>query len=195
MDGNMKEMKRLTRVIDTMLTSHSILQERYKRRACILDVVLLIASVLLLVAAFADPEILKELKISPESAIIMERVSSVVVFIVALIMLRVDWNGKAVAHGKARDSLIKLKGEAKAVLLDDSVSKETLEKHSQLCSVTLGGLCPIPEGQFNKLKAKHWKKVELSKLVSRYPGCPYCVLRIRLCVVRTWEACCRAKNE
>ena len=54
-----------------------------------------------------------------------------VVFIVSLIMLRVNWNGKAVSHGKARDSLIRLKGETKAVLLDDSASKQTLEKHSQ----------------------------------------------------------------
>ena len=194
-DGNIKENKRLLRVIDSMLTSHSILQERYKLWACILDVVLVVASVLLLVTAFADPEMLKVLKISPSFAIIIERFSSVVVFIVSLIMLRVDWSGKAVSHGKARDSLIRLKGETNAVLLDDSVSKEKLEKHSQLCSVTLGELCPIPERQFNKLKAKHLKKKELSKLISEYPGCPYYFLKIRLCVVRITEACCPQKTN
>ena len=39
-------------------------------------------------------------------------------------------------------------------------------------------IVPIPEKRFNYLKAKHLRKLKLSKLISKNPGCPVLLLNI-----------------
>jgi hypothetical protein len=46
----------------------------------------------------------------------------------------------------------------------------------------LASLRPIPDEQFTILKARHMRKVELSKLLDHYPAAPLMLLRMKLLV-------------
>lgn len=193
MEESIKEIKRLERVIDMILTMHCVLQDRYKRRAFIMDLVLLVASFLLLSLSFADQRFLHWIGMYPEIALQNGRIFAVVIFIVSLFNLRVNWKEKVAKHSRARDELIRLKGETRKIKLSKENSSELFEEYRQLCNLTMGGLCPIPEKQFNKLKAKHIRKVELSKMISSYPGCPIWGLRIGLFFKGFYNACRKYK--
>ena len=45
-----------------------------------------------------------------------------------------------------------------------------------------GMITKIPESQFNALKLRHYRKVELSKLIDKHPGSLLVILRIKLFV-------------
>lgn len=180
MGESIKELKRLNRTIDMMLTMHSVLRDRYKRKALIVDIILLIASSLLLFASIIDPNLLSRLGLPTQDLSIFLKVCSVVIFLSSLIILRVDWKEQAAKHGRACEALARLKSETRAVLLCDTSAIENCSKHQQLCSLTMNNLWPVPESQFHKLKALHLKKIELSKLISSHPGCPLWALRIGL---------------
>ncbi len=187
MGGNTKEIERLARVIDMMLTMHSVLRERYKWRNLLVELLLLVASVMLLVANFADASFLTRITLSADTVAWWGKVGAVIVFVVALIMLKVDWQGKASGHGRARDELVRLKGRCREVL-GNGDDPAAFSEHLRVCNATMAVLCPIPEKKFNKLKAVHLRKVEISRMISRYPGCPVFVLWGKL----FFEASCMA---
>jgi hypothetical protein len=190
-----KELRRLGRTIDMMLTMHSVLRDRYKRKALIVDIVLFIASSLLLFASIVDLNLLSRLRLPVQDLSIFLKACSVVIFISSLVILRVDWKEQATKHGRACEALARLKSETRAVLLSDNSAIENYTKHQQLCSLTMNNLWPIPEKQFHKLKALHFKKIELSKLISSHPGCPLWALRIGLFFRAVFEACRKDKKD
>ena len=194
MDNNMKEIKRLDEVVDMMLTMHCILRDRYKKRAFIIDLMLIVASFLMLTLSFADEKFLCWIGVCPIEALQNGRIFAVVIFIISLFNFRVNWKEKFYKHSRARDELVRLKGETKKIMLNDKINSELLESHRQLCNLTMSGLCPIPENQFNKLKAKHLVKVEVSKMTNFYPGCPIILLRIRL-FIKGFSNACRKKKS
>jgi len=195
MGESIKELKRLSRTIDMMLTMHSVLRDRYKRKALIVDIILLIASSLLLFVSIIDPNLLSRLGLPPQDLSIFLKVCSIVIFLSSLIILRVDWKEQAAKHGRACEALARLKSETRAVLLCDTSAIENCSKHQQLCSLTMNNLWPVPESQFHKLKALHLKKIEISKLISSHPGCMLWVLKVCLFFRAIFEACRKNKNN
>ncbi len=187
MEADRRETERLKRVIDMMLTMHSVLSECYKWRNLLVEILLLVTSVMLLVTNFADASFLTRIDLSADTVAWWGKAGAVVVFVVALIMLKVDWQGKASEHGRARDELVRLKGRCREVLGkgDDPAA---FSEHQRVCNATMAVLCPIPEKKFPKLKAVHLRKVEISRMISRYPGCPVFVLWGKL----FFEASCMA---
>jgi hypothetical protein len=174
---------------------HSVLRDRYKRKALIVDIVLLIASSLILFAGIIDPNLLIRLGLPTQDLSIFLKACSVVVFLSSLVILRVDWKEQAAKHGRACEALARLKSETRIVLLCDTSAIENGSKHQQLCSLTMNNIWPVPEKQFHKLKALHFKKIELSKLISSHPGCPLWALRIHLFFRAVFEACRKNKNN
>jgi hypothetical protein len=195
MNDSFGEIKRLGDTIDMMLTMHSVLRDRYKGWACALDISLVTTSVLLLVTGFVDPTFLKGLKIPQNYTIIGSKICAITIFIVSLITLRVDWKGRVAEHEKACESLARLKGKTKEVLLDKGLSEELAKEHQQLCNLTIGGLCKVPEDDFHRLKAYHVKKVALSKMISDLPGTPVWILRTKLVLKGIFKSWYGTKNE
>ena len=65
---SMTELERNFRVIDMMLTMHSVLRDRNKRRALVVDIVLLALSVVICTAIFLDPRVINTLSVSQEAS-------------------------------------------------------------------------------------------------------------------------------
>jgi hypothetical protein len=183
------ELTQQAKVVDMMLTMHSILADRYRRRAQILDILLVAVSTVLVALTFLDPQILIHFKTQPESARLLIGLCSILVFLLSIVALIVDWKGKARQHREAFKTLAGLKSEWRGLVTayDESDDRYKAE-FSRRSALILGNLVPIPDSQFNRLKARHHRKVMLSKMISTHPGSSITVLRLRLWYRRNRKA-------
>ena len=181
MTGIVDELKRQSKITDMMITMYSIQKVKYYNMSLFVDIVLIISSAILTIFIYFDYNLLKELGINVDYAKTTINVSSILTFLMSLISLVVDWKGKSEKNDQACNQLSRLKDEYRVILseptkLTQTTLKEQTDKYNQLFSM----LPKIPNKLFNKLKLKHKKKVELSKLIDKYPGANIWVLRIKL---------------
>ena len=173
--------KRQAKVVDMMLTMHSVLATVYHRRAQILEISLVTVSTILVSLTFVDSRILSYLKINPDLAHILIGICSILVFLISIVALIVDWKGKARQHSEAFNILVTLKSEWRDLLTSFNIYDERYKaEFSRKSALILGNLIPIPDSKFNRLKAHHHRKVMLSKMISSHPGSSITVLRLRL---------------
>ena len=176
-----EELKRQARVVDMMLTMHSILAGRYHRRAQMLEISLMTVSIVLIAMTFVDPQVLTFFSISPEKARVLVGTCSILVFVLSIVSLIVDWKGLATQHRGAFKSLIPLKSEWRDLISNYNNHDERFRgEFARKSALILGNLIPIPDMQFNRLKACHLRKVMLSKLITANPGSSVPLLRLRL---------------
>ena len=171
------------RIIDMVLTMHSVLRDRYSRRALWADLLLLLISIVLNALVFLDPSILDALRIGRDASRVAIGICSVLLFFLSLVVWRVDWKERGQTHAQAAEALGKLKLDCRSLLQAASVPADRLRQQVETCVWVLSGLPKIPEDQFVKLKAAHKRKVKLSQLLDSYPGAPVLVLRARM----MWE--------
>ncbi len=175
------ELKRQSKVVDMMLTMHSILASRYQRRAQALEISLLVSSIVLVAFTFVDASFLKYLSLTAEASRIIIGVFSILIFVLSIVSLVVNWKGKATEHENAFGALLPLKSEWREILTADEYYDERAAlEFSRKSALIMSTLIPIPDAQFNRLKARHQKKVMLSKLISAHPGSS--VTFLQLCI-------------
>jgi hypothetical protein len=175
------ELKQQAKVVDMILTMHSILADRYHRRAQILEISLLAFSTVLVALTFVDPQVLTYLKISQETSRVLIGTCSIVVFFLSVVSLIVDWKGKARQHREAFNTLVPHKSEwSEMVKSFDEYNERDRAEFVRKSSLIIGNLTPIPDARFNTLKARHHQKVMLSKMISQHPGSFLWILRLRL---------------
>lgn len=178
-----KENDRQYRVMDQMITMHSVLRDRYRRRAVILHCVLLAVSIVLCACVFVGDEILLALRLKPDTARIGIGVAAVVVLLISIIQLRVDWQRRSQSHADAVERLSRLKSAYRESRTQGQRTPQEFSALSKEWSMTMEYLPPIPEHQFCQLKAKHLFKIRLSQRISENPEVPFILLRARL----RWE--------
>src|SRR5437870_168863 len=178
------DLARRRRVVDMMLTAHSILRDRYSVRATALDVAVLGLSVVLCLTTFLDPAVLRVAHIGEDAAHITLGISSAAVFFLALVQLRVDWKARVIEHQRACEKLARLKGEYRRLATAPAVSTPAGPSDTtrvlEAADRVLEELRPIPDSEFASLKARHNRKVEVSRILDRYPGAPVLLLRTML---------------
>lgn len=175
------DLKKQAKVVDMMLTMHSILANRYHRRAQILEISLLAVSTVIVALTFVDPQVLTYLKISQETSRVLIGICSIVVFFLSVVSLIVDWKGKARQHREAFNMLVPHKSEWSEIIksFEDHDERDRAE-FVRKSSLIIGNLTPIPDARFNSLKARHHQKVMLSKMISEHPGSSVWILRLKL---------------
>lgn len=179
MDEN--QIKKKTEVIDMMISAYSLLRDRYKAYSFYTDIFQLGISVILCATIFLDPQILSSLKISSDLVKIILGLCSILTFLFSLITLRANWNQLSEKYGQAAETLGKLKVDIFSLKeLDIEKNQEKIiEKFNEYSWIT-NNIYKIPEKKFIKLKEKHLRKVELSKMLSRNPGSYLFILRGKL---------------
>ena len=176
------EAERQYRLVDQQLTMHSVLRDRYGRLAMVVNCGLLTASIVLCGFVFAPNDVFSALGVNPEIWPLGLRISSIIILALSVVELKVDWNGTAREHERAVERLADLKGQYRGALDSEPAQEEYEELDAQYARV-MDALPPIPEAKFNKLKAKHVFKIELSKAISEHPTCPVFILKWHL----RWE--------
>jgi len=119
-------------------------------------------------------------------------IASIVAFFASLVNLRVDWKAKSARH---RDAVAKLTSSI-AVFRQSRKTNgqwpqdQQLELNRAYWDATKS-IVEISERQFLSLKARHLRKVELSKHLDTTPACPLWLLRVRL----LWRSIVRALGK
>ena len=184
-----REIKRKYRVIDMMLTMHSVMRDRNHRRALFVDVINLAASVVLVAAVFADQEFLTVVGITAHITRYIIGISSLAVFFLSILTLRVNWKQQATGHHEAYQKLASLKVKHQ-YLMDqgENSNNDAAIDLSHDTSLAMSTLPPIADRQFNGLKAIHLRKIELSKALSHNPGASAILLRLQISLVASFRA-------
>lgn len=177
------EIERQKRVLDMMITAHSILRDRYYRLSLVFDLTLLVLSVILNALVFVDTVFIsQQAGITADQQRIITGIASVAVFAISVILLQVNWKEKASGHERAAEQLFVLLQESRSIMdmVEGDNRKLTLVEFSKKYTQLSGMIPKIPDKKFNSLKLRHYKKVELSKLIDKYPGSPMILLKGRL---------------
>jgi hypothetical protein len=183
-----EEHDREYRVVDQMISMHAYIAQTKRSQALCLSIGLLSASAITCGFTFADDATIRLLGIGPGRERLVMGISSLFLFALSIVELRVDWGGTARAHEDAskRLSLLKAKyRKARASQLEDK--QQLWVELSKEYTETLASIAGIPEKSFARLKAHHHYKVELSREIDKHPGVPVLFLSLSLRTRAIWN--------
>lgn len=168
--SHLDELQRMQRVTDQSITAHSILRDRYSNRALWVDILMLVASATVAVGTFAGDDILQMLMGGHDHPRVILGLVSVGVFVLSLIQFKVGWKERASAHAEAARALSQTKAEIRDVRASTNwISASQFKLLAVRYSTTHGNVVGIPESCFVPLKARHKRKVRISKTLDRFP--------------------------
>lgn len=175
-----EELARALRVADMLTTCHCVLRDRFARRALILDLMILVASVWLIAMAFVDPEIAKSFALPNFSPTITIGLLAVITFVLSLLQLRTDWKYQSERFDQAAKAYADTKLELRRILNSEIISAEDYSRALQNFSAIGARVAAIPDKQFNALKKKHLLKKRVGQLIDGHPGSNIAVIKLRL---------------
>ena len=107
---------------------------------------------------------------------------SIIVFAISIVLIQVKWKEKAENHSKAGNHLFVIFQKCKEILSmnENKDIENAVKEFNKEYTDTMNLIVKIPENKFNTLKLKHYKKIELSKLIDKNPGGLLCILKIKL---------------
>lgn len=176
-----EEIKRQYRLAKQALAIHCGLRDRYRRRSMLASLTMTVCSTIFCATTFSGDSLYVQLGFTPTTARNVMGIASVLAFASSLCLLVLDWGGRAEKH----DAASSLWGAATKRFRDTQQDEGgwadgIKEELSSLYWHTSDAVCPIPDRQFVARKAAYLRKVELSKLSSRYPSCPQWLMRARM---------------
>lgn len=175
-----QELERMKRVSDMLVTAHSILRDRYGRKAFLIDITILGVTLWLTAMAFVEPSI--GIKLTPFglSKDLWLGLLAVVGFLLSIVQIRVDWKGREESHTRACEAFASVKRECARLLaqteIKDTDYNRVLDTYESAGTISI----PIPESEFNKLKSKHKIKVEISRYLDDHPATSLTLLKLKL---------------
>ena len=192
-DKQMTEVRRRYRVADMMITMHSILRDRYRRRSVALDSIIFSSSVLIAALAFGDRSLVEWLRLTTESTRLAIGTVAIVTFLASLMAWMVDWKGKADAHDRAASAYTSAK--FRLAPIDASTDERDMEQVLLLYEEIARSTVPVSDSAFLKLKSEHLMKIRLSRLLDRSPGASIRCLKFRLRLRHTRKALDEAQDD
>jgi hypothetical protein len=167
------ETSRQFRLIKMYVDTHGHLRDKFNRFALLFELFLLIFSLIGCVFAFACDDFYTTIRTTPLAARLSLGIISIIAFIGSLFLLLFNPRGKAADHADALASWTKLLGRFRnSETKDDTWPKHLVAELGKEYYSTSEHTKPIPSNVFNKLKSKYLLKVQISKLKTKYVGCP-----------------------
>jgi hypothetical protein len=174
-----QELDRQYRLIKQTVAIHYILRDRYHSWAVHTEIVILAASVIFLLTTFADENLYNFLGIGNDLSKLILGLASAVTFFLSLILIVLDWPGKAASHKDSAERWFSVLVSFRDARLGDGtwplgMANSLSAEYANVCKNSVG----IPDKKFNALKVQYLTKVEISKLSDKYPGAPSFLLWI-----------------
>ena len=167
------EIDRRERVYDMMLSAHAALRDRYRLLALLLSLTIFFFSTILLALTFVSPDMLAGLGVHGERTSFWLGLSAAGVFFLSIVDLCVRWRERSRAHADAAVRLAAIKSEVRGLKTQTGLADAIRDTAFREFDIITRDLIPIPESDFLRLKARHERKVEVSRLLSKSPGCPW----------------------
>ncbi|MCY4558461.1 MAG: hypothetical protein OXF79_19210 [Chloroflexi bacterium] len=175
------EGERQYRLVDQLLSMHSLLRDRYRLLSFFLNSLQIAASLFLCALAFVGDDVLQAAGLFPPRTRLALGLGALAVLIIAIAEYRVDWKAAGSRHGEAADRLGRLKALYRRNQAQENADDlETQEAQTEAYERTMSILPPIPERRFNRLKAHHLFKRALSDRLSESPKTFAWFLRVQL---------------
>jgi hypothetical protein len=172
-DIDIEKLKERKNLIDMMTSMHSELSSKYRNISLVFDVISTSVSIILLVFLFIDNNFLNELGIKTNILRLIIGIISIIVTCASIIPHIIDWKSKKTCHDQAFRSLVDLKKEwQKLLLVKEQIATPEVIKLEEKTNLILNQLIPINNSDFNKLKKKHYMKVQISKFLTKHPFVP-----------------------
>lgn len=160
---------------------HASLRDAYSWKAKASEIVLLSASTLFAATTFAGDDLYRFFGAPPEAARILLGVASLLAFMASIVTMVADWRGMAAKHATAFTNFSEVLALFNGARTADGAWPEHVRQDLHRAYwAACGHSVSIPEGQFTRLKAKHQRKLRVSRLLDHYPWCPRFVLAIAL---------------
>jgi hypothetical protein len=172
----LKEFRRKEKVVDMLITGHALLRDRYQRRAFVLRILILGLSAIATAVAFVNGPSLSFHGINLSFGLIAGALTSAI-FLITLIELLTRWSEQAGLHGESVRKLAEVKNLFRGVSTETDPVNAPAGLTSEYERV-MPLVAPIPERDFLRVKVKHSRKVEVSRLIDNHPGAPLWALRI-----------------
>jgi hypothetical protein len=176
-----EENERQYRVVDQMLTMHSLLRDRMERRAFWLNTALIASSLFLTVFTFVGDNVLSALNLDPALTRFVLGLIAVFVLICSITEFRVDWRSVAGRHAEAVSRLARMKAKYRQSFTDTGGNDPQINTLlTSECDNMMSNIATIPDRWFNVLKAEHQFKRLLSERISQCPKTPRWFLKMLL---------------
>ncbi len=185
-----KEVERIRRVSDMLVSMHSMLRDEYSRKSTFVDCSLFGSSIILVALVFMDPLLLLGwLPLSATASRILLGVFALLTFFISLVIYRVDWKSKSELHKYAAELYSNIKLECQEILATFEIAFDIDIQRLLIRYKYLGQICAaIPESSFLRLKNKHKTKVAISKYLDDNPGVCLWLFKLKLWFVNTLRA-------
>ncbi len=167
-----RELNRQRRVLDQTLSMQASLRDLDRILGTLLVCIILLTSLLGVAFAFTGgDEIVTLVGIEAHRTTWLGWLA-VTSFATALVELVVDLRGSARRRGEAAKALTRLKGDYRSELAAGPTEASFVEL-SQKYYDAMDSMPEVPNWFFNRLKASHLRKIEISKMLSEHPGITY----------------------
>ncbi|MCP5299076.1 MAG: hypothetical protein H6954_05165 [Chromatiaceae bacterium] len=177
-----KELGKVSRIADMLCTAHNIERDRYRRRALLLDIALMLASLYLVSMAFVDPGIESFLVPLNFNAKFWTGAVAVIIFGLSIVQLLVNWKGRADAHDRSFRMYADAKSSCAEHLYGSGpISKEDYNRVRARYDMASEIGFHIPDNRFARLKQKHVQKVCISRDLDARP-----FMSISWSIVKFW---------
>jgi hypothetical protein len=161
---------RALRVADQQATAYAVLNDRYKLRARLLDISILLLSVWLVAMTFVEPRIGDSLSPPFMRRELWIGLLSVGTFMLSAVQLLVDWKGRAASYSR---SLAAVSGFVKTYRSLGKASQPQAGPIQQALAAyqaMTDSIESVPEAEFLKLKRRHHLKLAVSAMLDERPG-------------------------
>jgi hypothetical protein len=175
------EVERVHRVSNMLASGHTNLCDRYRSRAAMLDILILMLSSWLVAVVFIEPRIrtkLTPLGLDPQTWV---GLLGIFTFLLTVFQLSVNWKGRSDAHRRSLDMYVNVKRECRYLLdsereLDFENCKGVMARYD--LAATVG--TPLSEKEFLYQKRHHVQKLAISRRLGTHPGTSIAMLRVKM---------------
>ncbi len=183
MTGIEKRRRRIVQTrqtADMLCTAHAGLRDRYRRRALLLDVAILVLSVFLVAQTFADPLVKGKLNLFGLDLGVWLGLLATSVFALSVVQLRVNWKATTEAHSRSFSLYAEAKRELGYLLDSESIDEEAASRIHARYDLAADLGTTISEAEFLRQKQRHKVKLFISNYLDDHPGASITLIRLKL---------------
>lgn len=175
------QLEKLHRRSDQAISAHCFLRDRYRRYADLSTLLLLLTSSALTALSLTSDALKAALlpaRIPPDSLLTL---LGAAVLLLTIADMHFGWRQKQAGHGEAASSLSRLKLILGRELGSGAaITKNKLAEMKQAYDNVNDLIVPIPERKFLQLKARHLRKVAISRHLDTHPGASIVLLQAKI---------------
>jgi hypothetical protein len=171
----------MRRVLDMMLSAHSCLRDRYRRRTKNLTLAILLLSIGASAVAFLSGDRHVDLGFWSGRLQAVAGFLTLLIFALGLLELTTAWDRQGWMHEDAARRLGQLKLRFRGAHRTGEEYEADGHDLAAEYQATMDAIVEIPDDKFVSLKARHRRKIAISRLLDHYESVPIPLMRLALC--------------